>query len=65
MQAILYARFSSDAQSLGDSIDRQIRTCTPFIDAKGWTLEAIVRDGHTANAVYLTDDTAPQEDRDE
>jgi DNA invertase Pin-like site-specific DNA recombinase len=44
MQAILYARFSSDAQALGDSIDRQIRTCTPFIDAKGWTLEAIVRD---------------------
>ncbi len=44
MQAILYARFSSDAQAQGDSIDRQIRTCTPYIDAKGWTLEAIVKD---------------------
>lgn len=44
MQAIIYARFSDPSQSTGDSIDRQIRTCTPYIDLKGWTLEAIVKD---------------------
>jgi DNA invertase Pin-like site-specific DNA recombinase len=44
MQAILYARFSSDAQSAGDSIPRQLRTCTPYIEAKGWTLETTLKD---------------------
>lgn len=44
MQAIIYARFSSDAQATGDSIPRQLRTCTPYIESKGWTLETILKD---------------------
>lgn len=44
MQAILYARFSSDAQGAGDSIPRQLRTCTPYIESKGWTLETVLKD---------------------
>ena len=38
MQAILYARFSDSSQGEGDSIARQLRTCTPYIEAKGWEL---------------------------
>jgi DNA invertase Pin-like site-specific DNA recombinase len=44
MQAILYARFSDSGQAQGDSITRQMRTCKPYIEAKGWTLETILTD---------------------
>ena len=42
--AIIYARYSSAEQGKGFSLERQIGNGRQFIEASGWTLDAILRD---------------------
>ena len=40
MRAAIYARYSSDEQTGGESIDYQLEQCREYIDNQGWSSDA-------------------------
>jgi site-specific DNA recombinase len=52
MRAVVYARYSSDAQS-DQSIEDQVRLCRERIAAEGWTLAQVYRDAAMSGASAL------------
>jgi site-specific DNA recombinase len=54
--AAVYARQSID---VAEGVDRQVQQCRALIEARGWTVGAILRDNETSASAWSSSTRSP------